>query len=121
MNQEIKERWVTALRSGDYEQGTARLNTNDEKFCCLGVLCELAVADGVIQKFDKPDEIEQMTLIYYGDPEGEMENAVLPPQVVEWAGLTEANPEPYAGRTVASLNDAGYEFPFLAELIKDKL
>lgn len=36
-NQKI---WLAALRSGDYEQGTWRLN-RDNKFCCLGVAAEL--------------------------------------------------------------------------------
>lgn len=41
MNQEIKKRWVAALRSGDYKQGTGALRNADNKFCCLGVLCDL--------------------------------------------------------------------------------
>lgn len=39
MNQEIKQKWVEALRSGKYEQGTTQLywpSTN--RYCCLGVL-----------------------------------------------------------------------------------
>jgi hypothetical protein len=40
MNPEIKEKWVTALRSGEYKQGQDRLKKGDQ-FCCLGVLCDL--------------------------------------------------------------------------------
>lgn len=47
MRRDIKEKWVAELRSGKYKQGTGYLRRNDE-FCCLGVLCELAVADEVI-------------------------------------------------------------------------
>ena len=41
MNDELKAKWVAALRSGEYSQGTgylrqARWNT----FCCLGVLAD---------------------------------------------------------------------------------
>ena len=44
MDPELKQRWLTALRSGEYEQGheyLARLDRGEEKpaFCCLGVLC----------------------------------------------------------------------------------
>lgn len=44
MNQEDKDAWLTALRSGKYKRGTARLKKKvDEviKHCCLGVLCEI--------------------------------------------------------------------------------
>jgi hypothetical protein len=47
MNQEYKNEWVKALRSGEYEQGTGKLCSIDENgknsFCCLGVLYDLAV------------------------------------------------------------------------------
>lgn len=39
---EFKEKWVAALRSGEYKQGESFLkNTNDE-YCCLGVGCLVA-------------------------------------------------------------------------------
>ena len=40
MNQSIKEKWVAALRSGKYQQGAGYLR-RDDKFCCLGVLCDV--------------------------------------------------------------------------------
>jgi hypothetical protein len=40
MKPQIKEQWLEALESGRYEKGKARLNY-DNKFCCLGVLCDL--------------------------------------------------------------------------------
>ena len=52
MKQEIKQQWITALRSGNYPQGRGYLRRIDddgkEGYCCLGVLCELAVNAGVI-------------------------------------------------------------------------
>lgn len=44
MDAELKTKWVKALRSGDYEQGKNSLRKND-KYCCLGVLCEIQGAD----------------------------------------------------------------------------
>jgi hypothetical protein len=47
MKQEIMQRWVKALRSGKYQQGTERLREKtatgraSRRFCCLGVLCDL--------------------------------------------------------------------------------
>jgi len=40
--QEIKDKWLEALKSGKYIQGTGRLRSEDKtKHCCLGVLCEV--------------------------------------------------------------------------------
>jgi hypothetical protein len=44
MEAELKKKWVDALRSGKYPQGQRHLRTAgaEAKFCCLGVLCEVA-------------------------------------------------------------------------------
>ena len=41
MDKELKEKWVAALRSGDYGQTTGCL-VDGRGHCCLGVLCEVA-------------------------------------------------------------------------------
>ena len=41
MEAKMKKRWIKALRSGEYEQGREDLKV-DEKFCCLGVLCDIS-------------------------------------------------------------------------------
>jgi hypothetical protein len=41
MNPEVKAKWVAALRSGEYKQGTQQLRDECNRFCCLGVLCNL--------------------------------------------------------------------------------
>lgn len=44
MNREIKQKWVQALRSGDYKQGGDNLyNPETDAFCCLGVLADLYI------------------------------------------------------------------------------
>ena len=45
MDTQIKEKWVTALRSGKYRQGHGQLRSEDDKFCCLGVLCVVTGVD----------------------------------------------------------------------------
>ena len=62
------QKWVDALRSGKYQQAQSQLSItqtewNEEKmkyesngqisYCCLGVLCEVAVQEGVIPSYDK--------------------------------------------------------------------
>lgn len=43
--EEVVQRWVAALRSGEYSQSYAHLRTS-AGFCCLGVLCDLNHKDG---------------------------------------------------------------------------
>lgn len=40
MDAELKAKWLEALRSGKYDQGTGQLR-NGNCFCCLGVLCDV--------------------------------------------------------------------------------
>ena len=44
MNPDVKAKWVAALRSGEYEQGRVYLHDEDDRYCCLGVLCAIAPA-----------------------------------------------------------------------------
>lgn len=42
MDDKIATRWIAALRSGSYPQGTGVLyNDRTGAFCCIGVLCDL--------------------------------------------------------------------------------
>jgi hypothetical protein len=74
MNPEIRARWVAALRSGEYRQGDGHLRMGD-RLCCLGVLCELAVEDGVVNGVQLSDGLWE----YNGSA------GWLPPAVVDWA------------------------------------
>lgn len=47
MDSELKSRWLTALRSGDYRQTKGKLRSFrndyfDDGYCCLGVLCDIS-------------------------------------------------------------------------------
>lgn len=127
MREDIKERWVKALRSGDYKQGVARLNSNGEYFCCLGVLCDL---------YSKEFNIDWISL---GDskvlPLDVVSNSVLdyflPKYVQRWAELDSCNPNvPYehtingciiGWANLASLNDSGLKFTEIADLVEKYL
>ena len=90
MNPVIKDQWVQALRSDEYEQGRDTLH-RDGKFCCLGVLCDLAFKAGVTQRrlSEYPSEYR------YGRFDGsEIEDRgdILPASVARWAGLNHPNP-----------------------------
>jgi hypothetical protein len=115
MNKRVKELWMKALRSGDYVQGIGALcyaqRDGTKKYCCLGVLCELA-----------RDEVD---LVITRDSDRRLfngEDAVLPQTVIEWAGLS--NPNPIIGvhgHSAADLNDTGGTFREIADLIEANL
>lgn len=102
-----KQLWTDALRSGDYEQGKGTLREND-KYCCLGVLCEVAIKDGVDLPFSKGAK----GIYTYGDHQIE-----LPLEVAEWAKLNGGDPV-VGGTTAIGMNDADdMTFPEIANAI----
>jgi hypothetical protein len=116
MNAEIKARWVDALRSGDFKQGTEYLVSTDEddggrKFCCLGVLCVI---------FEKETGSDWKELAEDNCEE------ILPPIISEWAGLSEGDPHlPNSDgnrvQAISGLNDGGMSFEEIADRIEKHL
>jgi hypothetical protein len=41
MNEDLKEKWVAALRGDDYEQCQYKLRDDKNRYCCLGVLLDV--------------------------------------------------------------------------------
>ena len=123
MNQEIKERWVAALRSGEYKQGRGSLNKGDF-FCCLGVLCDLAAKEGLVDAVvDSGLDLYSGGEVLYSDKRNreDASNLILPDVVKEWAGLDENNPSVNSSGTLAELNDQGYDFEYIAATIENQL
>lgn len=110
MHKHIADKWVQALRSGDYKQTTGHLRT-DEGFCCLGVLCDLHRQES--EGAWRTDEHGQML---YKLPSGDWNHAMLPKPVREWAGLRSINPE-INSEPLSGLNDGGWTFGDIAEVI----
>ena len=120
MKPEIAEIWVQALESGEYEQGTGQLVivTDDRlplprKYCCLGVLCDLANKAGVKASGDDPE-----TKRYGWD--FATDGATLPEVVLEWADIKTAGgffgPDHLGSLLVH--NDNGDSFPEIAAIIR---
>ena len=132
MNQEIKTKWVNALRSGDYEQGQGALKNPDGQFCCLGVLCDLydkhRMEDFGAESSWTKDTVSLNEFI--SAPE-DHEVGVPPNVVVDWAGLPHNNPDIFVtleeddfeqDLPIAELNDDfGLTFNELADLIEEQL
>lgn len=103
MNRAIKERWIAALRGGDYRQGHGVLRSSGNEYCCLGVLCELAVQEGVIPE-PQPWSHDPERYVYG-------EDTVLPPaEVTDWAELGSANPG-VDGEYLTTYNDGEDDLP----------
>lgn len=115
MNPEIKDKWITALESGEFEQGKGSLADNG-RYCCLGVLCELAAREGAVQRF---------SLGARGAAYGALKlTGVLPTEVEEWAGLpASCHGAPYImDMSITDWNDhKGKTFNELAIMIKEHL
>ncbi len=127
MNPDIKAQWVAALRSGKYQQGDSALKA-DNKFCCLGVLCELYAKTHSEARWDKNVDYEKETFV---DATGRKSDNVLSDDVIEWAGLNLVkNPENPIINEPLSLGLANYndgcrtnrkDFNGIADLIEEHL
>lgn len=119
MDADIKRQWVKALRSGKYQQGAGQLREYD-KFCCLGVLCDVlnetwvphVAGDGVYG-------------IHYGNGSVNLETASLPQRIIESLGLnvdveTEDGYHDVVAKLI-DLNDTSNPFSVIADYIDEKL
>ena len=149
MKAEVKQKWVNALRSGDYTQGRWKLSRIDdytdtvgegfECHCVLGVLADLAAREGIISYgYDRDQDCEAVWTEFrvYSDPtyadeetgyDPNVEGIHLPISVARWAGLDETVPyipHPSTGEEtlISDLNDGGgLSFEQLADLIEKHL
>lgn len=132
MNPERKAEWVAALRSGEYSQGQSCLRSNSGEFCCLGVATDLAAKAGIGNWVtdDNGEMIGGPHPVMPGMAVGFRENGVktieydtLPLSVAEWLGFSKYNNNPYVCSYedhLASMNDSGYTFEQIADIIEQE-
>ena len=99
----FKEKWVAALRSGKYKQDKDQglLETDDGKFCCLGVACKVAGVG------NKNNVLSQAWI------EGSKDFKIGVPKVLK------GNDE--LPTRLAQMNDEGKSFKFIATWIEKNL
>lgn len=127
MNQKQKDiaaKWVEALRSGKYQQGTEYLLAVDEdgvqRFCCLGVLCDIIPS---VSWFN-PNDASQVKAVFRDSYSAEDLPFTLTTYVGlrSDAGVIDSGCEGlrhYRGEpTLAALNDNGVTFAQIADLIE---
>jgi hypothetical protein len=121
MNENAKK-WIKALRSGDYEQAKSYLHRRADhenpvdRFCCLGVACDLAVKDGVDIKKETWGS-NNYAVVGYDGAQG-----TLPYKVIDWLGFSvkaDGSGVINDDLTLASENDQGVSFDGIADLIED--
>lgn len=113
MNQEIKTKWLAALRSGKFTQGTGYLakrhfDSPHYSHCCMGVLCEI---------------LELPTTCNGGKVKGYCDGSTewLPDEAVRLAELPSGNPVTSKGQ-LTKLNDVdGLSFDEIADIIEKEL
>jgi len=115
LHEEIKARWVAALREPDRVQGTGQLRDEEGRQCCLDVLCDLAVADGIISapsllppsvtglEYPVFGYADKYTVDYY-------QCEVLPKEVMEWAKLKDQNPAVDYNESFSDLSELNDEY-----------
>lgn len=116
MNADIKAKWLEALRSGKYAQGRKylrRINDDGDRFCCLGVLCDIIKPSGWGN-----------TAMIYGSSEkiiaytaGDMSAQGVPPT----SFLDEIGLDSGIARDLARMNDRGDDFEVIAKAIERDL
>lgn len=111
----IKDKYLKALRSGEYKQGVFGLRTIDDKFCALGVLCDLAAKEGIIQWEHSGFAYWIKGGTYY-----------LPKSVMKWAGMCSQSgrfPEEFSNEdvskySIANMNDDKNNFNTIADAVE---
>jgi hypothetical protein len=103
MDNELKGRWVRALKSTHYAQGKKALRSENDKWCCLGVLCNII----------DPDSWEQRPGDGLGHPLAIKSGNYLNEKGLCVTGLTEDQMH-----VLARLNDHGTPFHIIANVIQ---
>jgi len=111
MKKTVMKRWVKALRSGKYKQSKRKLKRTSkgkDLYCCLGVLCDISKqGEWENNKYKTSDSLER---------------DVLPPAIMDWAGITEPNGNFSADividKFLTDYNDDGCTFEQIANIIE---
>lgn len=128
MKKEVADLWIAALESGEYKQTQGALQlkyeyTNSggkvrpQGHCCLGVLCEIAIKQGLSIPVDRMSH--EVMVGYDG------ERGVLPKSVMTWAGMQsdtgdiKRHEKSEDTIILTDQNDSGKTFKEIAQIIRD--
>lgn len=118
MNQELKDKWVAALRSGEYTQGVHYMYAKG-KYCCLGVLQEVATGVRPIEYSKSTIFIkEYLDSMYNKGILAAMNDGLLTPKYID---LLKYVTETYSSDFEPNIKKKAYTFSEIADHIEDKL
>lgn len=145
MKSSIKKKWLSALESGLYDQIKGQLGAyvdgGKDKYCCLGVLCDVLLDDdkAPIELRERYEDIQDTDIVF------NYESALLPTDIVDYLGFEHTDPdfsldldpdghyyddhdesyrEPFDYRgtavelSLSGLNDTGFTFGQIADVIR---
>jgi hypothetical protein len=119
MNQQIKQQWIEALRSGEYSQTQNQLRDH-QGYCCLGVLCDLYCKVNEGSSWEDGGDLFRLETNM-----GEYEFVRLPISISEWAGLHDDNPNVEYGEVTVAISDLNdkeqLSFNQIAAIIEEQL
>lgn len=117
MKAEIKQKWLEALRSGQYQQGKGVLRDSLDRFCCLGVLCDIVDKSRWGAAYDVDTSIAgrdvEISAHPYAGDEDDVNAVSLPSSLREQVGLHVADVS-----ALIEMNDSGRRFETIAKHIE---
>jgi hypothetical protein len=121
MDTKLKEKWLAALRGGDYKQGQDMLRSEDGScFCCLGVLCDIIGPNE--WSINKVDECDGMTYFGWVHPNGYGHNdALFGDALLDYDFSNSIGLGVDEQRDLAGMNDEGRTFEEIADYIEEYL
>lgn len=127
MRKEIAEKWVAALRSGEYGQTVGYLQAG-RGHCCLGVLCDLHLRETGRGEWRPPGSGDSPHTRCYRDDLGVDGEYTPPPGVLAWADMAEDPCVQFRHsdgsvdiEELVTLNDyCGFSFERLADVIEEQ-
>jgi len=105
---EHRKQWVDALRSGKYQQGRGLLRDGN-KFCCLGVACDISGLGAWVTYRRYTDFVVRG---------GHTEQIELPDEVMEWLGVQHNDVMMNNETSLSKINDDGTSFNEIADIIE---
>jgi hypothetical protein len=115
VNKDRMRMWTRALKSGQYEQGKGFMRTSDNKYCCLGVAIDLALANGCkktgAEDWGKTSRLPDAVAEWYGLPTGDQSD----PRLLEVGSVLPR--DKYSLPQASRLNDKEVPFPQIADRI----
>lgn len=85
MKREIAEKWIAALNGGEFKQAKEVLRDGTDKYCCLGVLCELYRRETGQGEWDGPGFLSDSN--FSCGSQADYSGSNLPEGVRQWAGM----------------------------------